>query len=142
MATMGEAPDDPTGETGHQQSGDRYTPGNMREDGSYRVGKGRPPEHSRFREGDGRPRGRRSKGQRNFYTEFQDESRRRITIREGGKERKVSKLRGTIVRSFDNAVKGNDRSIALIFGQASRISDKQAIAPNASTTDDEALIDA
>lgn len=135
--------DDEPGEgTKRKPFASRYSPQNTREDGSYKVGKGRPPEHGRFREGDGRPRGRRPKGQRNFDTEFQDEARRRITVREGGKERKVSKLRGTIIRSFDNAVKGEGGAIALIFGQASRISEKQAIAPNDQAAEDDAVIDA
>ena len=117
-----------------------YAPGNTREDGSYRVGKNRPPEHGRFHEGDGRPRGRRPKGQRNFDTEFEEESRRRITVRENGKERRVTKLRGTIIRAYDGALaKGDPRAQTLVFSHAARIGDKRAPQAAGPSPDDQEL---
>src|SRR5690606_5725246 len=74
--------------------------GNVGPDGQYTVGKGKPPRHSQFAVGDGRKRGRRAKGQRNFDTEFEEEARRKITLRENGKERRITKLRSAIVRAF------------------------------------------
>jgi Family of unknown function (DUF5681) len=118
----------------------RYAPGNTREDGSYRVGRNRPPEHGQFREGDGRRRGRRPKGQRNFDTEFTEESQRRMTIRENGKERRVTKLRGTIIRAYDSALsKGDPRAQNLVFSHASRISDKRAPDADSVSPDDAEL---
>ena len=129
-----------SGDTGHRR-GRHYAPGNTREDGSYKVGKFRPPEHGQFREGDGRKRGRRSKGQRNFDTEFDDEARRLITVRENGKERRVTKLRGAIIRTFDSATaKSDPRSASLVFSHAARIGDRQnPHAARLSPDDDEEL---
>lgn len=125
-----------------QKSGDgeRYAPGNTRADGSYKVGKGRPPDHSKFRADDGRPRGRRPKGQRNFDTEFEEEARRRVTVREDGKQRKVSKLRGTIIRTFDSAfAKGDARAQNLVFSHAARIGDRRVSQPDSRSPDDAEL---
>ena len=103
-----------------------YAPENTREDGSYRVGKKRPPEHTRYRKGDERSRGRRPKGQPNFDTEFEAEGRRLITIREGEKKRHVSKNRGTIIRTYDNALtKGDPRAASLVFHHALRVDEKK-----------------
>jgi Family of unknown function (DUF5681) len=126
--------------TGGGKPPPRYAPGNTREDGSYRVGKNRPPEHGQFREGDGRRRGRRPKGQRNFDTEFDEESQRRMTLRENGKVRRVSKQRGAIIRAYDSAIsKGDPRAQSLVFSHASRISDKRAPQAASGTPDDEEL---
>lgn len=104
-----------------------YAPGNTREDGSYKVGKNRTPEHTRYAPGDGRRRGRRAKGVRNFDTEFEEESRRRITLREGNNVRKVSKRQATIIKTFDNALtKGDTRAASLIFSQSIRIGDQRS----------------
>ena len=112
---------------GRAEDGSRYGPDNTRDDGSYRVGKGRPPTHTRFAVDDGRPRGKRGKGQRNFDTEFQEEASRLMTVRENGKERRVTKLRGAIIRSFDNAcAKGDPRSLSLVFNNGARIGEKHA----------------
>ena len=126
--------------TGHKR-GRQYAPDNTREDGSYRVGRGRPPEQSRFRQNDGRKRGRRPKGQRNFDTEFEDEARRLITVRENGKKRRVTKMRGAIIRAFDSATaKSDPRSASLVFSHAARIGDRQnPYAARLSPDDDEEL---
>src|SRR5688572_12524579 len=57
-------------------------PANIGPDGQYIVGKGRPPAKSKFAVGDGRSRGRRPKGQKNFDTEFAEEANRKVTLRE------------------------------------------------------------
>lgn len=110
-----------------ESSSKPFAPGNIREDGSYRVGKNRPPEHSRFAVGDGRRRGRRAKGVRNFDIEFDEESRRRIELREGGKVRKVTKRHAAIIKTYDTALtKGDVRAASLIFSHSMRIGDQHA----------------
>lgn len=118
-----------------------YALGNTREDGSYKVGKNRTPAHSRFAAGDGRPRGRRGKGQRNFDTEFQDEARRLMSVSENGKKRRVSKLRGTIICTFDRATsKADSRAMTLVFSHAARIADGHvSSSPGLSNDDAEEL---
>lgn len=127
----------------HSRGDSPYLPGNTREDGSYRVGRGRPPEQTRFRPGDGRKRGKRAKGQRNFDTEFGEEAARLMTVREGGKDRRVSKMRGTIIRVFDSATaKADPRSATLVFSHASRIGDKQTSGPERIAGDDDQELNA
>lgn len=114
---------------GSQESGRKkpFAAGNTRDDGSYKVGKNRPPEDTRFSANDGRRRGRRAKGVRNFDTEFDEESRRRIALREGGKVRKVTKRHATIIKTYDNALtKGDVRAASLIFSHSMRIGDQHS----------------
>lgn len=101
----------------------RYKAGNIGPDGSYLVGKGKPPKHTRFAVGDGRKRGRRPKGQKNFATEFSEEAMRMVTLREGGKERKVTKFRAAVIRILDNAgAKGSNTAIKAVLDHAARLS--------------------
>jgi hypothetical protein len=116
-----------------------YKRGNTGPDGTYLIGKNRTPEHTRFAAGDGRKRGRRAKGQKNFDTEFLDEIGRLVTVRENGKERRVTKLRSTIIRALDNAgSKGQNPAIAGIFAHSARLAEKVVSnAPGLSATEDD-----
>lgn len=119
----------------------RFKEGNVGPDGEYIVGKGKPPKYGRFAVGDGRRRGRRPKGQRNFDSEFEEEAQRRITIRENGKERRVSKMRSAIIRAFDNAgAKGQNQAIATVFQQGMRIADRVAPTSQGLNPDEDATI--
>ena len=119
-----------------------FKPGNIGPGGDYVVGKNRPPQASRFAVGDGRRRGRRPKGQRNFDAEFTEEANRTVTLRENGKERKVTKLRSTIVRAFDNAGgKGQNQAIATIFSHSARLADKVAPSSGGLSAREDALIE-
>ena len=96
------------GKDSSEKASSPYKPDNVGPDGQYIVGKGRPPKHTRFAAGDGRKRGRRPKGQKNFDTEFQEEAKRKVTIREGGEERRVSKQRAAIIGDAREAVRLSD----------------------------------
>lgn len=112
---------------GLRQDGKSYKEGNTREDGSYENGKNRAPVSGRFAVGNGRKRGRRAKGTRNFDTEFIEEANRVITITENGKKRKTTKRGGTVIRAFDRAYgKGDAPSIALVWEQERRIAERAA----------------
>ena len=119
-----------------------FKPGNTGPDGDYINGKNRPPQHTKFAKGDGRRRGRRPKGQRNFDTELIEEASRKVTIREGGKERRVTKLQAAIIRALDNAgAKGQHQAIATIFAHMSRIGDKPAAGSSDLSALEDALLD-
>lgn len=121
----------------------RFKKGNTASDGNYIVGKGRPPKHTRFAKGDGRKRGRRPKGLKNFDTVFREESERKITISEGGKKRKVSKLASVVARALDNAgAKGQNQAISIVLGHAQRIADRQRSPENGLERDEIAMLDA
>ena len=117
-------PDDgsPPRSAGRRKDGRPYKAGNTREDGGYEVGRNRPPVKGQFIKGDGRQRGRRPKGVRNADTEFERELKRRITVREDGKERRVTKSLGVDLRLIDNASrKGDNRAIELVDQRRRRI---------------------
>jgi hypothetical protein len=118
-----------------------YKPGNEDGSGSYLVGKNRPPEHGKFTAGDGRRRGRRSKGVRNFDTDLQEEAARKVAVRENGQERRHTKQRAAIIRLFDNAFsKGQNQALALLLTHLSRLEEKRSHGDGL-THSDEALLD-
>jgi hypothetical protein len=72
----------------------------------YEVGYKKPPADTRFRPGQsGNPKGR-SKGTRNFKTDLAEELAERVTLREGGRTRTVSKQRAFVKSLVANAVQG------------------------------------
>jgi hypothetical protein len=75
------------------------------------VGYKRPPKHTRFKPGQsGNAVGRR-KNVRNFKTDLMEELREMITIRENGRERKISKQRAFIKALVTAAIKSDVRAI-------------------------------
>lgn len=112
----------PPSARGRRKDGKPYKEGNTREDGSYRNGKNRTPEKTRFRKDDGRPRGCRSRGVRNADTEFERELSRKTIVRENGVERKVSKSHAVDLRLIDNAArKGDNKAIDMVDQRRRRI---------------------
>jgi hypothetical protein len=64
-------------------------------DDSYSVGYGKPPTHSQFRPGQsGNPAGRR-KGVRNLMTDVKRTLKVPVSVKEGGRSRKISTQGGT-----------------------------------------------
>ena len=108
------------------------------------VGYGRPPRASRFKAGQsGNPRGR-PKGARNFSNDLADELAERIRIREGGRERSVSKRRAMLKALVAKGLKGDARAASLVFSLVA----KHVDLPDASSpsqplaAEDQALLDA
>ena len=131
----------PPKRVGRRKDGKPYKDGNTRDDGSYAVGRNRTPVQTRFAEGDGRKRGRRDKGVKNADTEFERELKRKMTIRENGLERKVSKSHGVDLRLLDNALsKGDNRAIEMVDQRRRRIAEaKEDNRRYHSLTDEEIL---
>lgn len=99
---------------------DGFKSGNRDADGNYVVGRSRPPEHGKFRKGDGRPRGRRKKGTRNLATDFREELASKVTLKVDGKPRRVTKQRAVMMRLMDNASRGQTPAIRTIMEFAAR----------------------
>lgn len=97
-----------------------YKSGNTNEDGSYKVGKNKPPESGKFRAGDGRPRGRRKKGTKNLATDFSEELSSKVTLKVDGKPRRVTKQRAIMMRLMDNASRGQTAAIKTIMAYAEK----------------------
>ena len=81
--------------------------------GDYVVGKYKPPIHTKWPPGQsGNPRGR-PKGRLNVKTELKELLRKKITIRDGETERKLSLPAANIVAHGFKGAKGDVRSTAL-----------------------------
>lgn len=74
--------------------------------GTYEVGYARPPESHRFKPGQsGNPKGR-PKGTSDLLTHVTEELKRKVTISEGGRTRKVEKGKAVAMRVVDKGMKG------------------------------------
>lgn len=137
----GEAPQPPVG--GRRKDGRPYREDNIREDGSYEVGKGRPPASGQFTVGDGRKRGRRAKGVQNADTEFARELSRKMVVKENGVERKVTKSHAVDLRLIDNATrKGDNRAIEMVDQRRRRIADAAELNRHRHIQSDQAILEA
>jgi len=111
--------------------------------GAYEVGRGRPPKHSQFKPGQsGNPQGRR-KGARNLASDLAEELSERVQVREGGRQRALSKQRALLKALFAKAMQGDGRSASLIIALVSSlIKDEPAGAQREPlSTEDRALLD-
>ena len=80
----------------------------------YKVGYGRPPEHTRFKKGQsGNPKGR-PKGTRNFKTDLAEVLDERVLINEGGTRTEVSKQLAIIKRVTEKALNGDTKASQMI----------------------------
>ena len=84
------------------------------------VGYGRPPRHSRFKQGQsGNPKGR-PKGSKNLATDLQEELSERINVREGGRSVRLSKQRALVKALLAKALQGDMRAAATLLGLLAR----------------------
>jgi Family of unknown function (DUF5681) len=83
--------------------------------GDYEVGYKKTPRHTRFRKGrSGNPNGRPRQA-RNLLTDLHEELQQRITVREGGTERRISRQRAVIMRLLDKALQGELGAMAKLL---------------------------
>lgn len=83
----------------------------------YEIGYGKPPKRNRFKKGkSGNPKGR-PKGQKNFATILNAELSEKLTIKEAGKPRKVTKMEAVVKQLVTRAVNGDARAMAELIRQ-------------------------
>ena len=83
--------------------------------GDYEVGYGKPPKSGQIKKGERRnPKGR-PKGSKNLKTDLLEELGETMMVREGGRERRISKQRALIKIQVARALNGNDRAAAKII---------------------------
>lgn len=84
--------------------------------GDYEVGYRKPPQHSRFKPGQsGNPRGR-EKGSLNLQTLVDKALRQKVTVKEQGKPRQITKAEVIATRIVNNAAtSGDPRAIRLLM---------------------------
>jgi hypothetical protein len=84
-------------------------------DPAYAIGYCRPPKHTQFKPGQcGNPKGR-PKRQRNVRTVVEDVLSERITIREGNRTRSLTKLDGIVLKTVNDALKGDAKALASVI---------------------------
>ena len=83
----------------------------MRTERKYTVGKGKPPEHTRFQKGQsGNPTGRR-KGSKNVATLLEQVLNERVIVTENGKRKRITKLQAMLKQLANKAASGDHRAI-------------------------------
>ncbi len=81
----------------------------------YKVGYGKPPEHTRFKPGQSGNAKGRPKGIRNLATDLEEELSERILVNEGGRQLETTKQRAMIKALLAKALKGDTRAAAALI---------------------------
>ena len=112
----------------------------MPDDPPYKVGYGRPPQHTRFEKGrSGNPTGR-PKGAKSLATLLGEALDRRVVVTENGKRRVITKREIIVAQLVDKSAAADLRAMALLLGMVQQIEARaaaraaaRAIAPSATT---------
>jgi len=91
--------------------------GKMEPTGNYAVGYARTPVATRFKPGQSGNRKGRPKGKRNAKTELKEIVEKKITIRDGEKERQYTLLGANVLAHGVKGAKGDARSANVFFNQ-------------------------
>jgi len=92
----------------------------------YRIGYGKPPLHSRFRPGQsGNPKGR-PRHSRNLKNVVSDAMRQPVVIVENGRRRTVPARDAIVKREVQQALQGDQKSIAKVLELDIRFMDEEA----------------
>jgi len=94
--------------------------------GAYAVGYCQPPAQYRFAKGrSGNPKGR-AKGTKNLKTDLLEEMQEQILVREGNREKKLSKQRAMLKGLTAQAIKGNTKATSVVIGLLYRLTHADA----------------
>ncbi len=97
--------------------------------GDYKVGYGKPPEHTRFRPGQsGNPRGR-PKGSANLTTLLEEALNEKVVVNENGRRRTITKASAIATQLVNKAASADLRAITLLIA----LHDRQRGAPDQAT---------
>ena len=112
----------------------------MTNDDDDSVGYRRPPKKTRFKKGvSGNPSGRR-KGSPNLATDLRDELEERVTVREGGRPRRLTKQQALIKTLMAKALQGDPKAAAALLNMVLRLDLGAHAVPASLTADDEAVL--
>jgi Family of unknown function (DUF5681) len=83
-------------------------------EGDYEVGYGKPPLHTRFKQGrSGNPRGR-SRGEKNLSTLLNEALNEPVVVTENSGLKRISKRQAAFKQLVNEAAKGNWRALKLL----------------------------
>ena len=104
------------------------------------VGYRKPPEAARFKPGtSGNPKGR-PKGTFSLATDLSAELGEQITVREGGRPRRISKQRALVKSLMAKALQGDVRATTAVLALYARVITETPEAEGQPIEDDELLI--
>ena len=86
--------------------------------GDYGVGYCRPPEATQFKKGQSGNRRGRPKGTKNIATHLNEILQERISVREGGKVRTMSKAEAMLQKVTHRAMMGDPKALSSIIALA------------------------
>src|SRR5947209_8440923 len=87
----------------------------------YRVGFGKPPEHTRFRRGSsGNPRGR-PRGAKNLATLLTKALDEVVTVTEHGRRHKITKREAMITQLVNRSAQADYKAMQLVIGMMQEI---------------------
>lgn len=114
----------------------------MSSDKDYKIGYGKPPEHSRFKKGQsGNPKGR-PKGRQNLKTDIKETMEQPVRLTENGRSRSVSTQRAVIMRLREKALRGDDKAIDRLLKLAGLLDQEERGDPDTVEPSDRAILDA
>jgi len=90
---------------------------------AYRIGYGKPPQHSQFQKGESGNKKGRPKGSKNIATAFNDELNRRIHVTENGHHRTITKREAVIKQVVNNAAAGDSKAVRTLFQISKELGD-------------------
>jgi hypothetical protein len=110
---------------------------------AYAVGYGKPPQHTQFKPGQSGNKTGRSKRAHAFKTLVLEELDERIAVREGTREKTITKQRALIKAMVAKAIKGDMRAASLLLTMVIPLQDAAAaqIAAVEFTKDDKTLVE-
>ena len=104
------------------------------------TGYKRPPKAHQFKAGQtGNPRGR-PKGTRNLSTDLAEISSRRVSVRENGKERRISRQEAMLLSLYNKALHGDVKAATSIINMLIKLSPQDGAAPETCVSETDQLI--
>jgi hypothetical protein len=104
----------------------------MPPDEDYEVGYGRPPKYSQFKPGrSGNPKGRPPKS-KNVDTLIKSELDATVTIKEGGRELRITKREAIVKQFVNSALRGDPRKLLLMLKYLEKQQEPDPYVPTAS----------
>lgn len=105
-------------------------------DSDYPVGYGKPPQHTRFKQGEsGNPTGR-PKGSKNLTTLLEKELKQRVVVTENGRRRSITKQEAMVKHLVNKAVSGDRPLMQLLLDQIRLLESRVASNPSGTSLDE------
>jgi hypothetical protein len=105
-------------------------------DSDYQVGYGKPPQHTRFRQGEsGNPTGR-PKGSKNLTTLLEKELKQRVVVTENGRRRRITKQEAMVKHLVNKAVSGDRPLMQLLIEEIRLLEARAASSPSGTNLDE------